>query len=218
MMACVAGGLPAPFTGLQILWGNLIIDSPPSLALGVQPAAANVLTRLPRDPDAGLFSWKSGSLLILQGVILACWSVTLFVTEFVGYGFFYLPRGSPAYEAGLLAAQSHTFITISCMQLAQGFSGRHLSKSLFRQNFFSNQWMIIGIAASFALLVACMYIPGWNTVFEQVPMGGYDWIVTLGFVCAHLSAVELLKWFLRHDCFRKQKVSDDPLAKQWYKG
>ena len=206
-----------PFTGLQILWGNLIIDSPPSLALGVQPAAPNVLTRLPRNPDQGIFTLKSGLLLILQGVSLACLSVTLFVVEYVGYGYSVLDPRSAVYQDGLLHAQGHTFITISCMQLAQGFAGRSLTASLFRQNLFSNVYLILGIAISFSLLVACMYIPGWNGVFDQYPMNGYDWIVTFGFVVLHLTFVEGLKYCLRHNLWMKKKPLK-PMEKEWFLG
>jgi hypothetical protein len=54
-------------------------------------------------------------------------------------------------------------------------------------------------------------------VFDQYPMDGYDWIVSFGFVCIHLSFVELLKYFLRHNCWKKEKPLD-PLEKQWFKG
>lgn len=218
MLACVAGGLPSPFTTLQILWGNLIIDSPPSLALGAQPAAKNVLARLPRNPDQGIFTYKSALLMILQGLFLACLSVTLFVVEFVGFGYSVLNPNSDAYIQGLEHAQAHTFITISCMQLAQGFAGRSITQSVFRMNFFDNKFLIFGILLSFSLLVACMYIPGWNKVFDQSPMDGYDWIITLGMVCIHLSFVELVKYFLRHNCFRKPKKQEDPLEKKWFEG
>jgi Ca2+-transporting ATPase len=217
MLLCVLGGLPTPFTSLQILWGNLIIDSPPSLALGVQPAAPNVLIRLPRNPDQGIFTWKSLTLLVMQGVSLGFLSVTLFVVEYVGYGYSVLDPSSAVYKDGLLHAQGHCFITISLMQLAQGFAGRSITASIFRQNFFNNIYLIMGIGVSFGLLVACMYIPGWNTLFDQYPMNWIDWIVSLGMVCTHLAFVELLKFCLRRNCFRKERAHD-PLEKEWYMG
>jgi P-type Ca2+ transporter type 2C len=195
----------------------LIIDSPPSLALGVQPAAPNILTRLPRNPDQGIFTLKSGLLLLLQGISLAFWSVTLFVVEFVGYGYSVLDPASAAYQDGLLHAQGHCFITISVMQLSQGFSGRSLTQSVFRQNIASNKYMLLGIGISFSLLVACMYIPGWNTVFDQYPMNGYDWIVTFGFVVVHMSCVELLKFCLRKNLWMKAKPLA-PTEKEWFMG
>jgi magnesium-transporting ATPase (P-type) len=143
--------------------------------------------------------------------------VTLFVVEYVGYGYSVLDPRSAVYKDGLLHAQGHCFITISLMQLAQGFAGRSITASIFRQNFFNNVYLIMGIGVSFGLLVACMYIPGWNTLFDQYPMNWIDWIVSLGLVCTHLAFVELLKFCLRRNCFRKERALD-PLEKEWYMG
>jgi hypothetical protein len=67
----------------------------------VQPAAPNVLTRLPRNPDQGIFTLKSALLLLLQGISLACLSVTLFVVEYVGYGISVLDPASAAYKVSV---------------------------------------------------------------------------------------------------------------------
>lgn len=167
---------------------------------------------------AGILTWQAFWFMILQGVSLACWAVSLFVINFVALGVSALDPTTDDYRNGLLHAQAHCFITISCMQLAMALSSRSLPLSLFRQPLFNNPHLLVGILISFTLLVACMYIPGWNTVFDQYPMNGYDWVITFAYVCVHLATVEALKYCLRHNFFRPAPLNVDPLKKVWYTG
>jgi magnesium-transporting ATPase (P-type) len=103
------------------------------------------------------------------------------------------------------------------MQLAQALNSRALSRSLFSQPLFNNPHLIVGIFISFGLLVACMYIPGWNKVFDQFPMDGYDWIITFSFVVCHVCVIEGLKYGFRHNFFLSEPPAD-PMKIQWYTG
>jgi Ca2+-transporting ATPase len=71
MLLAVAIGLPTPFTAVMILWANLIVDVPPAMALGIDPAEPDVLSRKPRHPKAGVFNWKSIGVVLYQGFIMA---------------------------------------------------------------------------------------------------------------------------------------------------
>ncbi len=186
--------------------------------MGLQPAASNILTRLPRNPDQGIFTWKSALLIIAQGLTLAGIALAVFVINFVGLGVVNEADNESlkaVYNDALLHARAHAFIALCCMHLWQAFMSRSVTLSIFRQSIYNNKWLVAGVAISFSLLVACMYIPGWNTAFDQYPLDGYDWIIVLSCLVVQTAMVELIKFVLRRNCFmehRKPKANE----KMWY--
>jgi Ca2+-transporting ATPase len=222
-------------TSLQILWANLIIDTPPALALGVQPAADNVMSRLPRNPDQPMFTAKMLFLIFGQGAILMGLALTVFIVDYVVLGVeaiypftsafnrfevmegVFNPYAVPdaLYAEGLLHARSHCFMTLAIMHLTQAFMSRDLTRSFFSMPINNNVYLLWGAAISVAFLVMCMYIPGWNTTFDQSPLGGYEWIIIGACVVVQVLFVETFKWLLRKNFFRAPKPLKEG-EKEWY--
>jgi magnesium-transporting ATPase (P-type) len=119
------------------------------------------------------------------------------------------------YEEGLLHARAHCFMALAVMHLTQSMMSRHLTRSLFAQSLYNNIYLLYGLAISVSLLIMCMYIPGWNTTFDQVPLDGYDWIIIGACVVIQVIFNEFYKYLLRKDFFRPPKELA-PGEKEWY--
>lgn len=156
-----------------------------------------------------------------QGCVMGALALAVFVTNFYELNVNDLNNGNPflipAYEQALLRARTHCFITLATLRLWQAFQSRSPTQSLFRMNFFNNKWLIYGIGIAFALLLMCLYIPGWNNTFDQTPLDGYDWIIIISCMVMHTFFVECFKFALRRNCFRpKKEIDPESMEKQWY--
>jgi len=192
MLIAISIGLPAPFTPIMILWANLVVDIPPSLALGIDPADPDVLKRKPRDPKQGLFTWKSALLIMVHGFSMA--GITLGLFSYAIYVKGYEAAEDPD-EPG--RARALAFIGLATVQLVHAFLARSAMRSVISKNFFSNRWLLLGVLVSFGSLVAACYIPFLRKILHQWPLSGWDWLYILIAVTAHVLIVEFLKLIIR---------------------
>jgi magnesium-transporting ATPase (P-type) len=119
------------------------------------------------------------------------------------------------YNDALLHARAHCFITLCMMHLWQAFMSRSVTVSIFRQNLFNNKYLVLGCSVSVVLLIICMYIPGWNTAFDQYPLDGYDWIIIIACLVFQTAFVEGIKFLLRRNFFMEERKAL-PGEKLWY--
>ena len=161
-------GLASPLTPIQILWMNIVTDSPPALALAMDPRDPDAMRRPPHRPGEQILTRRPSTELLLTGLVIAL--VTLGV--FVGY----LSAGpEQAAKAGTMA---FSVIIISQLFLALAFSGSR-QKSLFETDLFRNPWLwgAVGFGAATQLLIT-----EWapiRAVFGTVPLEPLDWLLVL---------------------------------------
>ena len=165
-------GIPLPFTPVQILWLNLVTDTPPALALGFDQLEKNAMERPPRDTKRGIFRLADVLFILFHGAIMAGLMLAVFLTEV------YVAQ-TPIEKARTMA-----FAMLVLVQLTQAFNARSTEKSLFRKDIFSNKSLIIGVLTSFGLLLVGMYFPFLSGVFEQVSLNPLDWTkLGMGVLC-----------------------------------
>jgi Ca2+-transporting ATPase len=191
-------GLPAedgsavvvPLLATQILWINLLTDSGPALALGVEPADHEVMLRPPRDPRRPVIGPRTWLDLVLVGALMAFG--TLLVMDWA------LPGGLVPDGAGrgLGHAQTMAFTTLVLFQLFNAFSARFEDRSAFHR-FLSNRWLWLAVAISVALQVAVVYAPFLQRPFRTVPLSPRDWLVCTAVASSVLWAMELRKVVIR---------------------
>lgn len=168
-----------PLLATQILWINLITDSGPALAMGVDPETEDVMARPPRKLterviDAGM--WAS---VVEIGAVMAV--VTLLTIDM------YLPGGLIAGTQELDRARTAGFTVLVFCQLFNCFNARSETTTAFR-HMFGNRWLWGAIALSVALQIAVINIGFLNTAFGTVPLSWDQWLV-----CIAMSSVVL--WF-----------------------
>jgi Ca2+-transporting ATPase len=183
-------GAPSPLTAIQLLWLNLLTDGAPALALGVERGDPNVMDRPPRPTNEPVIDRVLRTNLIVQ---------TIFKTAVTLFGFFsiYNPglTGAAA-EANLLEARSLAFTVLAFSELLRAYSARSEHFTVFKIGFFSNKWMQYAIGASTILLLAVIYIPFFNPIFETVPLSLRDWLEIIPLVVLPYVAGEVTKFFL----------------------
>ncbi|MFA6349298.1 MAG: calcium-transporting P-type ATPase, PMR1-type [Candidatus Omnitrophota bacterium] len=174
-------GFPTPLVAIQILWVNLITDGLPALALGVDTVAPDIMRRVPRKTSEPVITKKMASLILIQGSFIAFCSLAAFC-------FVYFLE-----KEGLDRARTAAFVVLSCSQLFHSFNCRNASLSIFKIGFLTNKKLILAVSVSFALQMAVVYIPFFNTVFKTQPLGILDWLMVLMISSLPLWAVEAAK-------------------------
>ena len=180
LFATIAG-IPLPFTPIQILWLNLVTDTPPALALGFDQLEKNAMEKPPRDTKKGVFRQADIFFIIYHGAVMAILMLAVFLVEV------YLNQTS------IEKARTMAFAMLVLVQLTQAFNARSTALSLFRKNIFSNKSLIAGLGTSFVLLLVGMYFPFLSGVFEQVSLGLSDWLKLAMGVILFIIAAELFK-------------------------
>ena len=161
-------GLPSPLTPIQLLWLNLVTDAFPALALGVEPAEADIMDREPRDPKESILAGKTG-----QGVILQSIAITISVLAAYIIGLKWI------FPNNIEGAHTMVFATLITSELLRAFSVRSEKYTLKELGWFSNKYLVKANLLSFALLLLVMYIPPLRRLFELQFISWQWWIILL---------------------------------------
>ena len=152
MTAAIAVGLAAPLRAIHILWVNLITDSLPGLALGVDRHDNTALMRRPpRDPAESLFAGGGLFTTIFYGVLVAACTLYAFMEGL---------------QVSITAGQTYAFTVLGISELFHAIGMRDVTKSIFRMNHTSNPLMIFSFAIGLALQVAVTEVPFLIRVFD----------------------------------------------------
>ena len=159
-------GLPSPLTPIQLLWLNLVTDAFPALALGVEPAEADIMDRQPRDPKESILAGKTGQGVILQSIAI---TVSVLVAYIIGLKWIF--------PNNIEGAHTMVFATLITSELLRAFSVRSEKYTLKELGWFSNKYLLKANLLSFALLLLVMYIPPLRRLFELQFISWQWWII-----------------------------------------
>ncbi|MDI7247552.1 MAG: cation-translocating P-type ATPase [Bacillota bacterium] len=182
--AVVAGSF-RPLTPIQILWVNLVTDSLPALALGVEPPDPGVMRRPPRRRSESVFGAGGVVRIGLYGAfiggitLLAFW---LGVQEDGGTG-----------RDPILAARTMAFATMSLSQLFHAFNLRTTLRSLFRLGPLTNRYLVGAWVASAALQLAVLLVAALRPVFDTVTLTASEWATVWGLSASTIVFGEIVK-------------------------
>jgi calcium-translocating P-type ATPase len=173
-----------PLLATQILWINLVTDSAPALAMGVDPTVDDVMARGPRRPSDPVIDRRMWRGAIGIGAVMA--AATLLTLDF------YFPGGLIEGGRDFAGARTAAFTTLVFAQLFNCFNARSESASAFR-SLFSNGWLWAAVASSALLQVAVVHLPILNVAFGTVPLDATQWLVCAALASAVLWASEIRK-------------------------
>jgi len=177
-----------PLLATQILWINLVTDSGPALAMGVDPGSGDVMARAPRRRDERVIDARMWSGVIQVGAVMAL--ATLLSIDF------YLPGGLIAGTHTLDNARTAGFTVLVLAQLFNCFNARSDRRSAF-VNLFVNRWLWGSIALAVLLQVAVVHLAWLNVAFGTVPLTLEQWALCAAMASAVLWTSELRKLALR---------------------
>jgi Ca2+-transporting ATPase len=182
------GGVIAPLLAVQILWVNLLTDAAPALALGVEPADPDRMSRPPRDPTSSVITRSMWAAMVLIGIIVAVG--TLGVADWA------LPGGLIEGNESVEQARTLAFTTLVFFQLVNVFNARSDRHSAFYRPF-SNLWIWAAIGVSVVLQLAVVYVPFLQAAFQTTSLSLMDWVVCLVVSSTVLWPIEILKLIAR---------------------
>ena len=182
-------GLPVPFTPLQILWVNIIMDGPPAMALGVDPPHANVMRIPPRDPKARILTLPRLAVLCVLGAVMA--SGTLLI----------LSHGVQVHDetAGITMA----FTTFVLFQVFNAFNARFERSSALGRHVFSNGWLWTSLLVVVALQICAVHLPAFQSILGTTALSLGEWMLSVGTAATILVLDETRKFVVRQAASRR---------------
>ncbi|MDP3386205.1 MAG: calcium-translocating P-type ATPase, PMCA-type [Eubacteriales bacterium] len=173
-------GWGSPLRPIQLLWVNLITDSFPAFALGMEPEEDDVMKQKPRNPNAPIIDKKMTVSVIFQATGLALATLLSF-----RFGF----KINPDY------ANTFAFVTLISGELLRAFSGRSETKSLFKTGFFSNKYLNLAVVGSYVLTFIILITPALRNIFAIHALSPNHLMIAFGFSLIPLLFGELSKLF-----------------------
>ncbi len=173
-----------PLLATQILWLNLITDSWPALAMGIDPPTDDVMQRKPRRPDDRVMDARMWLGIFEIGIVIA--AATLLTMDY------YLPGGLIEGTGDLATARTAGFTVLVMAHLFNCFNTRSESTSAFA-HLWSNPWLWGAVALSGLLQVAVVHLPVLNIAFGTAPLTADQWLVCAGMASLVLWYSELRK-------------------------
>ncbi len=195
-LATVLGFHQMPLMPVQLLWLNLVTDSLPALALGVEPVEEGAMEEAPRDARESLFTRRFSLRLAWQGAMVGLLTLgAYFLGEYV--------HSDPgeAYQA----ANTMAFATLTLCQLFHAYDVRSEERSLFHIGVFSNPAMNRAFLAGLGMQMAVLCLPPLQEVFQTVPLDPLEWTVVLLLAVAPVAICEAEKAWRRKAGRRKEK-------------
>lgn len=172
-------GLKSPLLAIQLLWINLVTDSFPAIALGLDPAEKNIMKKKPRNSKKSLFADGLWTQIITEGLMLG---VLTLVAFYIGYNKF-----------GLEVARTMAFVSLGMIELVHVFNIRS-EESIFKTNIFSNKYLIGAFVLGTVLQISVVVIPGLAQIFEVKPLNGIQWLYTITISLLPIVIMELQKF------------------------
>ena len=191
-------GVVLPLLATQILWINLVTDGAPALALGVDPADPDVMSRRPRPSGEGVITGQMWRGILFVGAITA--AGTLLVLDAS------LPGGFIEGAGDMRYAQTMAFTTIVFASMFNVFNARSDEQSAF-VGLLSNKWLWGAVVLSLLLQVAVVYVPFLQAAFSTSPLSAADWLVCTAVGSSVLWLRELPKSITRA---RKHRFTEQP--------
>ena len=191
MIGCLLLGWPAPLLATQLLWINLVTDSLPAIALGMDPDDPEVMKEKPRASNEGFFSHGAAGQIISGGLLIGALTGFAYWFGFHEYGF--QPWDDEVPETALQNARTLAFMVLICAQLFYSLAVRSQTRSVFQMGLLINRRLAGAIVLGILLQIAVIYIPVVREAFRlKIPDGnGWFMIILLGTV--PLIANEILK-------------------------
>lgn len=164
MFLAMMAGLPLPLVPIQILWVNLVTDGLPAMALGVDQAENDLMKHKPRKAKENIFARRLGWKIISRGILIGVCTLAAFWLTLQ--------------EGDLVKAQTVAFATLVVAQLIHVFDCRS-TRSIFHRNLLQNKYLVLAVLSSLILMLAVMYVPMLQPIFNTVSIGLREWCLVI---------------------------------------
>lgn len=177
-------GLKSPLLAIQLLWINLVTDSLPAIALGLEKPEADIMNKKPRDNKKGIFADGLWQKIIAEGIMLGALTLVAF------------SLGNYLY--GIEVARTMAFVSLGLLELIHSFNIKS-DESIFKVGLFENKYLMGAFILGAILQVVVVVIPSVAEIFKFVPLTQTQWLYTFGISILPLIIIELQKMFDKTD-------------------
>jgi Ca2+-transporting ATPase len=188
-------GWKAPLIATQLLWINLITDSFPAIALGMDPGNPEVMKEKPRNPNESFFAGGAGLHIILGGILIGVLTILAFWFGYYEHG--YSPFDNSVPESIVSYARTMAFMVLVACQLFYTLAIRNSSKSIFQIGIFSNIYLVGAIIIGVSLQLIVIGIPVMQRAFHLQMLDLRGWIIAISLGLIPLLLNEVVKIFIR---------------------
>jgi Ca2+-transporting ATPase len=174
----------SPLTAIQLLWLNLITDGAPALALGTEKGDPDIMNQPPRPPKEPIINRFMKTGIAIQTIAITAVTLTAYLV------------GLQVHPEQPEFAETMAFVTLSFSELLRAYTARSERYPLLKIGVFGNRNMNLGVLTSFLLLLAVIYVPFLQPIFNTTPLGWAQWRLVLPLLIAPSLAAELTKLIL----------------------
>jgi Ca2+-transporting ATPase len=171
-------GWPPVLTAIQLLWLNLVTDGAPALALGSEKGDPDIMQYPPRPPDEPIINRSMLTGIIVQTIAISAATLSAFA---IGRGI------------DLDLAETMAFVTLSVSELLRAYTARSENVTVFKIGVFSNPMMNWAVLASLALIIAVVYVPFLQPIFNTTAIDPIHWLMILPLILLPSIVAELSK-------------------------
>lgn len=176
----LVSGMESPLLAIQLLWINLVTDSFPAIALGLEKEEKDIMNRKPRNSNESIFANGLWQKIITEGIMLG--SLTLFSFS-LGTRLF-----------GLTVGRTMAFVSLGLLELVHSFNIK-TEESIFKTGVFENKYLIGSFILGTLLQVIVVIVPSLAKIFELVPLNFVQWIYTILISIMPIFIIEVQKMF-----------------------
>ena len=171
-------GMEAPLLAIHLLWINLVTDSFPAIALGLEKEEIGIMERKPRDSKKSLFSDGLWGKIITEGIMLGALNLVVF------------SLGTNLY--GLEVGRTMAFISLGLLELVHSFNVKS-EESIFKDSIFENKFLIGSFILGALMQTIIVLIPSLANIFELKALNSMQWFYTIGISLLPIPVIELQK-------------------------
>jgi len=186
----VALGFPVPLLAVQILWINVIAEEMPAIGLALEPVRSNIMLKKPRDPKEPILSIGLLIYTLITAAAIVAGSLGLYVI-------------SLNTDNNLIYARTVAFVSLGFFTIYNAYSSRSLSGSVLTMSPFGNRILILGIIVSVLAILAAVYVPFMQSIFETVPLRSETYELIAIALLIMILVTEAMKVFLHHTSLRQ---------------
>lgn len=173
-------GIKSPLLAIQLLWVNLVTDSFPAIALGLEKAESNIMNRLPRNPRKSLFADGLWGKITTEGVMIGMLTLVAFS---IGNNLYSIEVG-----------RTMAFLSLGILELVHSFNIKG-EESIFKTGLFENRYLVGAFVLGTLLQVVVVVISPLAQIFDVVPLNSVQWLMTAIISILPVVIVELQKKF-----------------------
>ena len=185
-------GLKSPLLAIQLLWINLVTDSLPAIAIGLEPPEKDIMERKPVDSKKGIFADGLWNKIIVEGVMIGMLTLIAFSI------------GNKYY--GIEVGRTMAFISMGLLELVHSFNIKS-EKSILKVGILENKFLIGSFILGIFVQTIVILIPTLANIFDVVNLTSTQWLITLGISILPIPIMELQKMWNVRDTQKRSKKS-----------